>query len=134
MNIKHGCRSLKIIGEGWQRISEKREGTASKYVGSPKCPVTSHHNITHTYVEKIKFFIEVQNTIFACSLFFPGTRGSRKITRRLHPKLNTSIDSRRKLSISTPCIASQIVFEFLTLQNCENLSATLFLLSKQNTN
>ena len=24
---RHGCRSLKIIGEGWQRISERWEGT-----------------------------------------------------------------------------------------------------------
>ena len=26
----HGCRSLKIIGEGWQRISERWEGTGKQ--------------------------------------------------------------------------------------------------------
>ena len=83
-------------------------------------------------LKKVCFLSKSKTPFLHVRCFFPGTRGSRKITRRLHPKLN--IDSRRKLSISTPCFASQIVFLFLTLQNCENLKATLFLLSKQNTN
>ena len=68
----HGCRSLKIIGEGWQRISERWEGTGKQVCRQYKVSCDLMPCLNTTYMLKKYVFHRSPKHHFCMFAVFPG--------------------------------------------------------------
>ena len=88
--LEHGCRSLKIIGEGWHRISERWVHWWTCRQSKATCDFPLHRSVSYISMCWKSFFIKIQNNILTTLAVFCGHTWK----PGNHPKLN--INSKKK--------------------------------------